>query len=254
LTHPEAALTPEESATFERGLARLQAGEPLPYILGHWEFYGLDFFITPDVLIPRPETELLVDTALKQLAGGNHPAIILDVGTGSGCVAISIASHCPGAQIVATDISAAALAVAQRNAERHGVADCIQFIQADLFPLTPPPLPLGEGEGVRIDLLLANLPYIPTATLHNLDVYGKEPTLALDGGPDGLTLIRRLLEAAPPILAPGGGMLLEIEATQGEAASRLARDYFPRADIHILPDLAGYDRVLQIALLPEFFE
>jgi release factor glutamine methyltransferase len=236
LAHPEAELTPEQRAAFESALARMQAGEPLPYLLGHWQFYGLDFHVTPAVLIPRPETELLVETALDFSRNTPHQLRILDIATGCGCIAIALAVHLPGASITATDISPAALSVAQANAHRHQVADRITFIQADLLDLPLAPC----------SLLLANLPYIPTPTLLGLDVYGKEPTLALDGGPDGLTLIRRLLAAAPGVLAPGGLALLEIEASQGRAAIELACQHFPAAQCRILPDLAGRDRALAI--------
>ncbi|MFZ6026671.1 MAG: peptide chain release factor N(5)-glutamine methyltransferase [Chloroflexota bacterium] len=238
LAHPEAVLTGEQAAAFDAALARLLAGEPLPYILGHWEFYGLDFLITPDVLIPRPETELIVETALRA-AGVMQQPKILDVATGSGCLAVTLAVHLPEAGIVATDISASALAVAGANAQKHGVAARVQFIQADLVPLQPCSLP-------AFNLLVANLPYIPTPTLLGLDVYGKEPTLALDGGLDGLDLIRRLLADASAFLALGGMALLEIEATQGDVAVALARRHFPTAQVRVLPDLAGLDRLLVI--------
>jgi release factor glutamine methyltransferase len=130
--------------------------------------------------------------------------------------------------------------VAQANAQRHHVADRIQFLQADLLET------FKRSNVQTFALLTANLPYIPTYTLHSLEVYGKEPTLALDGGPDGLDLIRRLLAVAPGVLAPGGLALLEIEATQGEAAAALARQNFPNAQIRVIPDLAGRDRVLSI--------
>jgi release factor glutamine methyltransferase len=239
LAHPEAELNLEQLTAFESALGRLQAGEPLPYILGHWEFYGLDFLVTPDVLIPRPETEHLVETAL-QSAIRNPQSAILDVATGSGCIAIALAIHLPGAHITATDISSAALTVAQANALRHCISDRIEFVQADLLET------FKRSHVHTFDLLTANLPYIPTSTLHGLEVYGKEPTLALDGGPDGLDLIHRLLAAAPGVLAPGGLALLEIEATQGENAQALARQHFPAAQIRVLTDLAGHDRLLVI--------
>lgn len=250
LAHPEAVLTSEQRAAFALALARLQAGEPLPYILGHWEFYGLDFLVTPDVLIPRPETELLVETALAFSRNTQHATRILDIATGSGCIAISLAVHLPGASITATDLSPAALAVARTNAERHHVSDRIAFLHADLLETSERwnVETLKRSNVPTFDLLTANLPYIPTPTLLNLDVYGKEPTLALDGGPDGLDLIRRLLETAPAILAPGGLALLEIEATQGEAAATLAHQHFPAAQIRVIPDLAGLDRLIAIQI------
>jgi release factor glutamine methyltransferase len=262
LAHPEALVSIEACQRVEGLLARLDGGEPLPYVLGHWEFFGLDFIVTPDVLIPRPETELLVETAINWLRDSqtkiqNLQPKIVDVGTGSGCIAISLAVNLPHLFLLATDIFTTALQVAQANARKHGVADRIQFIQSDLlFSLTPTPLALGEEpekkENLQLatfqpfDLLVANLPYIPTATLKTLAVYGKEPILALDGGPDGLVLIGRLLRDAPRYLTPGGLILLEIESSQGAAAHQLAHQVFPQAEIRILPDLSGKDRLLRI--------
>ncbi|MEJ5223988.1 MAG: peptide chain release factor N(5)-glutamine methyltransferase [Anaerolineales bacterium] len=236
LAHPEAEVTPEHAQAYEDALHRLALGEPLPYILGHWEFFGLDFEVTPDVLIPRPETELLVEKALRWLK--KHPTRrrAVDVGTGSGCIAVALAAHIPDLSIVATDISPAALDVARRNIHKHGLSERIQTECCDLLPLDTRPL----------DLIVANLPYIPTDTLRSLDVYGREPTLALDGGPDGLDIIRDLMARAPRRLAPGGLMLLELEASQGIQAVALAYDTFSSASIHLHKDLAGHDRLLEI--------
>lgn len=236
LTHPEFELAPEQTGKLKDGVKRLVSGEPLPYVLGHWEFFGLDFIVTPDVLIPRPETELLVEVALKWLE--KHPSRrrAVDVGTGSGCIAVSLAVHTPELQIVATDISVAALEVARRNAKLHHVDDQITFVQCDLLP----------ERTLRFDLLCANLPYIPTETLMNLSVYQSEPSLALEGGPQGLTLIRRLLQNGSDRLASGGLILLEIEASQGESAAAEARANLPAASIEVMADLAGRDRLLKI--------
>lgn len=236
LTHPEAEISPAQVSAYADALHRLELGEPLPYILGHWEFFGLDFEVTPDVLIPRPETELLVEKALSWLRA--HPAKrrAVDVGTGSGCIAVALAAHIPDLSIVATDISPAALEVARSNVRKHGLGGRIQTECCDLLPLDTRP----------IDLIVANLPYIPTETLHSLDVYGREPTLALDGGPDGLDIIRDLMARAPRRLAPGGLMLLELEASQGMQAVALAYDLFSSATIHLHKDLTGHDRLLEI--------
>ena len=238
LAHPEAALDEGQRRALAAALTRLESGLPLPYVLGHWEFYGLDFSIDPAVLIPRPETELLVETALEWLQAHprNHHAA--DVGTGSGCIAVTLAAHVPGLHIAAIDISPAALQIARANARKHHVADRIDFIQADLLDLRLPPS--------SFSLIAANLPYIPTETLHDLEIFGREPTLALDGGPDGLNLIHRLMHAAPRYLAPGGLMLLEIEASQGSAALTLARKTFPSAKVSLHPDLAGRDRLIRV--------
>jgi len=242
--HPEAQLTPSQLATAKKALARLEAGEPLPYVIGHWEFFGLDLQLTPDVLIPRPETELMVERAIKWLTARHERRTIADVGTGSGCIAIAIAKHIPDAKILATDISHSALKVAHKNARRYNLVKQIDFIQCDLLPPHPGPLPTD----LHFDLICANLPYIPTKTLQSLSVYGREPTLALDGGTDGLDVVRNLLRVAPEWLAPGGMIFLEIEASQGMAAVSLAYDAFDSAEIHLHRDLSGQDRLVEIML------
>jgi release factor glutamine methyltransferase len=239
LAHPESNLTAEQQSGLDAVIARLEIGEPLPYILGHWSFYGLDFKVNTETLIPRPETELIVEEALQWLKTYPIRRRVIDVGTGSGCIAISLAVHIPDLKVTGTDISLAALASASINAEKHGTAARLEFVHADLIPEDFP----------TYDLICANLPYIPTKTLEGLDVFGREPTLALDGGPDGLRLIRRLLPQAARILAPEGLVLLEIEVTQGEAALNLAEEFFPKAQIELLPDLAGRDRLLRIETL-----
>jgi release factor glutamine methyltransferase len=221
---------------------RLEGGQPLPYILGGWEFFGLPFRVTPDVLIPRPETELMVEHAMAWLRNKlnveRRKLNVADIGTGSGCIAISLAVNVPEIQVTATDISPAALVVAQQNAERLKVAEQIDFVEADLVPDSLSPS--------SFSLIVANLPYIPTSTLHRLPIFGREPALALDGGADGLALIRRLLAKAPALLAPGGMLLLEIEASQGAAVLSLARQAFGQAENHLHQDLAGHDRLLEI--------
>jgi len=253
--HPERIVSPDQLANYWALVQRRATGYPLPYIIGHAEFYGLDFEVTPEVLIPRPETEMLVDLVLER-----KPATIVDVGTGSGCIAVSLAVHLPQAFIYAIEISPAALAVARRNAERHGVAERVRFMVGDV--LTPRPGP--------VDLIVSNPPYIPTGECAALpasvrdhegecaalpaSVRDHEPWLALDGGADGLAVIRRLLAQAPAVLRrpepaggrPGGGLLIEIGANQGKAAIHLARTFFPRARIRVHPDLAGRDRVLEV--------
>jgi len=244
IAHPETHLTQSQLASVKNALSRLEAGEPLPYILGHWEFFGLDLEITPDVLIPRPETELLVERAIKWLNATKVRRTVADVGTGSGCIAVAIAKNIPDVKVVATDISLPALEVAKRNAHRQSVVKHIDFIHCNLLPPHPGPLPTES----LFDLICANLPYIPTKTLQKLAVYGREPTLALDGGADGLNIVRRLLEIAPEWMAPNGLILLEIEASQGMSAVSLAYDAFDSAEIHLHQDLAGHDRLVEIML------
>ncbi len=234
----------------EKLIRRLERGEPLPSVLGHWEFFGLDFRLTPDVLIPRPETELLVESAVAWLRlprdEGQHPEdlMVADIGTGSGCIAISLAKNVPGIHVLATDISPAAIKVARSNAKRVKVLSQIDFLTCDI-------LPAGEqalASARPIDLLCANLPYIPTEKLHSLPVYQREPTLALDGGPDGLDPFRKLFALVPDWMAPGGRILLEVESTRGAAVLSLAYDAFTAASFHLHLDLAGRDRLLEIQL------
>ena len=244
ITHSETHLTKPQLASAKEAFSRLEAGVPLPYVIGNWEFFGLNFEVTPDVLIPRPETELLVERAIKWIKGSSERRTIADVGTGSGCIAVSIAKSVYDAKIFATDISLPALEVAQRNARKHKVEKRIDFINCDLLPPHPDPLPTD----LHFDLICANLPYIPTQTIQALDVYGREPTLALNGGEDGLDIVRRLLEIAPTWLAPNGMILLEIEASQGMSAVAQAYDAFDNAEIHLHQDLAGHDRLVEIML------
>lgn len=244
MAHPGLSLTNEQRNKLNASLARLESGEPFPYVLGHWEFFGMEFDITPDVLIPRPETELLVEKAIVWMQESNVRRTVVDVGTGSGVIAVSIAAHIPMAHVLATDISLPALAVAENNARKFNVPDRIKFVECDILPPHPKSLPTEE----HFDLLCANLPYIPTEILHSLPVYGREPTLALDGGADGLDLFRKLMNIAPEWMAPNSLILLEIEATLGVQALNLAYDMFSGARIHLHKDLTGRDRLLEIML------
>ena len=241
LAHPELELSAPQLDSVEAAVSRLEAGEPLPYLLGHWEFYGLDFNVTPAVLIPRHETELLVEKAIAWLKASTERRTVADVGTGSGAIAVTIAMNVPDARVLATDISPAALEVARSNAEKFNVQDRIDFMECDLLPTL-------NVERSTFNAIFANLPYIPTETLRRLPVFETEPALALDGGTDGLDLIRRLLSIAPRWLAPGGRILLEIEASQGMQVLSLAYDLFSEAEIHLHRDLAGHDRLLEITL------
>ncbi len=243
VAHPEAEISPEAQERLNAAVQRLADGEPLPYILGFWEFYARRFEVTPQVLIPRPETELLVEHALRWLRRFPLRRWVADVGTGSGCIAISLAAEIQDLQIVATDISLPALRVARRNAIRHGVHERVHLLQCDLLPLPPSGFAYH-----RFDLICANLPYIPTPLLRQLRVARYEPLLALNGGPDGLNLIRRLLKLAPAWLAPGGMLLMEIEASQGAALLSLAYDMFQSAQIRLHTDLAGQDRLLEVVI------
>lgn len=241
LSHLDTPLTPPQFDSATRAFVQLQAGTPLPYILGHWEFFGLDFNVTKDVLIPRPETELLVEKAIAWIKASPGRTSIADVGTGSGAIAISIATQLSHVHILATDISPAALSVAKSNAKKFNVEKQIEFIECDL-------LPTGDVPHSTFNLICANLPYIPTKTLQQLPIYGREPTLALDGGPDGLDVYRRLLELAPQRLASRSMMLFELEASQGTSAFNLAYDMLDEVSIQLHQDFAGHDRLLEINL------
>jgi release factor glutamine methyltransferase len=236
LAHPDYKLPPHQQINLSEAISQLKDGVPLPYILGHWEFYNLDFEITPEVLIPRPETELLVETAIQWLLSHPQCRRVADIGTGSGCIAISIATNIPNSRVTAVDISEAALEVAQKNAAKYALADQIRFIHANLLNLPPS----------TFDLICANLPYIPTGTLHQLDIFGREPTLALDGGMDGLYLIRDLIQDIPQYLAPGGLVLIEIEANQGNSALKFTQAHLQNTEISLHADLSGHDRLIRI--------
>lgn len=228
----------DDSAAFARLLARRHAHEPLAYITGHREFFGLEFEVTPAALIPRPETETLVGLAIAFAREGSaeQPITLADIGTGSGIIAISLATSLLNASIIAIDISSDALALARRNAKRHSVSDRIDFREGDLLS------PLASS----VQLIAANLPYVTTQQFEGSppEIRDHEPRLALDGGLDGLDVIHRLLREAPAHLTDHGALFCEIGDWQGEAARDIAAQYFPTARIEVAPDLAGRNRVL----------
>ncbi len=240
LAHPEAKLTSDQMIQANRLLDECSAGVPLPYLLGRQEFFGLEFVVSPAVLIPRPETELLVEQALAWLTAHPQRRQAADVGTGSGCIAVSLASHILDLQVLAVDQSAEALKIASQNLTRHQVDRQVKTAQGNLL----------TGVTAQFDLVCANLPYIPTRTLLTLPVANHEPWSALDGGEDGLDLIAHLLADAPRWMLPGGLMLLEIEAGQGETAAALADRLLPQAKNWVVNDLAGWPRLL-IVEFPE---
>ena len=228
--HPDVAIDPE--------LAKRRApGEPLAYITGFAGFYGREFAVTRDVLIPRPETEHLIEDAVAFLRDTGRTAV-LDVGTGSGAIACSIAAEVPAAFVDATDISAAALVVARENAGRLGVAARCAFALADIV----------TGYSKRFDLIVANLPYVPSAEVPaKPDPVGFEPRVATDGGPDGLEQYRKLLEAAPRLAAPGALLLLEAAPPTMAALRSLAEKAFPAGTVTVCRDYAGLDRYVRVA-------
>ncbi len=235
LAHPEAPLAPNQLDAFSAALQRCLAGEALPYVLGWWEFYGRRFAIRSGVLIPRPETELLVEHALAFL-DGRKQGLALDVGTGSGCVAITLAIETPNLRLVATDLDGAALAVAGENAKQFGVEAGMDFVRCDL----------ASALSGRFDLICANLPYIPSDRLPDLAAARREPRTALNGGSDGMVWIRRLLRELPRLLVVGGRALFEIDAEQGDAVMAETARALPEARARVVPDLAGKDRLLII--------
>jgi release factor glutamine methyltransferase len=237
LTRADEPLTPEQLIRAQRDLDRLANGEPLAYVVGHKEFYDVDLLTDARALIPRPETECLIEHALQALA--DHPApLIADVGTGCGTIAVTLAKHLPRARVIAADLSTDALALARENAQRLGVADRIEFRAGSLLD------PITES----LDLLAANLPYIDDKDWPYLakTIRGHEPKMAFVGGPDGLDLVRGLLRDAPRITHLDSLILLEIGAYQGDAVTEIARQHFPRAYIEIKPDYAGLDRLAVI--------
>lgn len=234
LTHSDYQPTSQETINIRTLSDRVAEGHPLPYVLGEWPFFGRTFKVTPDVLIPRPETESLVEKALKYAGDFVQPKII-DVGTGSGAIAVSLAAELLGAKIIASDISRAALRIAEENAQRHGQLE-IHFIQADLL----------EPIKAQFNVICANLPYIPTEKLQDLQVARWEPGEALDGGESGLEIISTLLHQSRERLAPKGVILLEIESSLGAAALSAAEAAFPKARARLIKDLAGRDRIIEI--------
>ena len=236
LAHQDLFLKQDQISRLNALLVERLDQVPLPYLIGGWSFYGLDFKVTPDVLIPRPETELLVSEALNWVKDHPPKHAIVDVGTGSACIAVSLAVNYPSLKVICTDISFQALKIARYNASRHQVYNQLAFIQTDL-------LPAFKG---HFELICANLPYIPTATLATLPVRLFEPMTALDGGQDGLNFIRRLLVQSLFHILPGGLMLFEIEAGQADSALQLALESYPQSRCQIIADLAGLPRLLRI--------
>ena len=230
--------------TIEQGLSLLSRRlrrEPAAYLTGRREFYGLNFRVGPGVFIPRPETETLVEEALRLLDRFPGDAVGVDVGTGSGAIAIALAVHRLSLTIHAIDLSMQALEMATRNAREHGVAGRVHLFRSDLL----------DGLPERVDLVVANLPYIRTSDMPQLEpeVLCHEPREALDGGSDGLDVVRRLLDTAAPRLKQGAVLLLELDPRQMQDASAHARHRLSPASMHALPDLAGRSRVLVVETL-----
>lgn len=243
---PDRAVVEAAGGRFRALVARRADHEPLQHLLGYEDFCGLRLRVTPDVLIPRPETEGLVEWALELLnaSSSNGSPLLADIGTGSGAIACALAAACPDARVVATDISPAALAVAEGNVRALGLGGRVRVIAGDLLK------PLA-AEPAALDMIVANAPYLPSGILPSLprEVFAFEPRQALDGGPDGMEVIRRLLTAAPAALRPGGRLVLEIGEEQAAplAAVMTAAGF---VDVAARDDLRGVSRYLAGRLLP----
>lgn len=237
LTRRDEPLAPRLAASYEQAVARRERREPVAYITGTREFWGLDFLVTPAVLIPRPETEFVVEATLRRLNDSARAWRVADIGTGSGCLAVAIAHALPHATVVATDISPQALEVARQNAARHGVGSRVTFVETSLLDDAPGPF----------DLIVANPPYVPSSheTTLSPDVRDHEPRPALYGhGEDGLDEIRALLAQAPSRLVEGGVLLMEFGFGQGAAVRAAVAVVEGLRFVEILRDLQGHERTL----------
>ncbi len=234
-SHLPDTVTEHEMLLINQLIERRLIGEPTPYILGTKEFYGIEFNVSKDVLIPRPETELLVDLSLKQIKEG---CLIADIGTGSGCIAVSIASHLPNVRIIAVDKSIEALKMAGKNIMMHDMIDRIDLLNSDLLTSFKP--------GLKFDLIVSNPPYVPKDIYETLDKEIQfEPTIALNGGTDGLDIIRRLLQQANTMLSDGGSLLFEVFSDNSNEAFTLTSELIPKSKVTMHTDLLGLPRVIE---------
>lgn len=242
-TEPEQTLTGEEQAKLQELVDRRLKHEPAAYILKHREFYGIDFYVDTRVLIPRPETEVIVDTALefaRSRSCTTGPLLAADIGTGSGAIAINLALNVPGIKVYATDISPLALEVARLNCERHQVVEQVVLLLGDLLQPLPKP----------VDLIVANLPYIKNSELPglSLEIAKFEPRMAIDGGKSGLECIRQLLQQVKRKINAGGCLLLEMGQNQEKEVSRLIRSCLDEVNFRFIADFNGIKRVAKIDL------
>lgn len=235
IAEQKATLSTAQVAALRPLIERRAQRESIAYIVGYKEFYGMDFMVNSSVLVPRPETELLVDLAIQHAHRVQQPLHIADIGTGSGCIAVTLAAQLSEVVVYAVDISSDALKVAAKNVARHKVIAKVHLIEGDLVaPLKTP-----------VDMIVSNPPYTILSEI-DAGVLEHEPHLALDGGVDGFAVYRQLLADAPSKLGPDGMVLLEIGATQGAEVMALAHAHFPSAQITLYQDLVGHDRVVRI--------
>jgi len=241
ITHRDEVLDDEQQRAFAEVIRRRTGREPLQHIIGSQEFWGLEFTVTPDVLIPRPETEHIIEAALAIVQDRNSPVRIIDLCTGSGCIAVSLAKELAAARIIATDASEKALAVARENSRRHGVAERIRFLQGDLFR----PLEELDLRG-QVDILVSNPPYVLAGNLSTLqpEVRDYEPQMALIAGPEGTEIAIRIIRTAPEYLKQNGALIMEMGMGQSEALMRAVAATSAYAGPDILKDLAGINRVI----------
>ncbi len=238
LAHPENVLEERHGFQFLGMLDRCLRGEALPHVLGWWEFYGRRFYLDASVLIPRPETELMVDAALEVLRRQSRPLTVVDVGTGSGCVAITLAREITDLRVYATDLSMDALRIARTNVFTHAVDRVVHLVCTDLVSSILPP----RG----FDLVCANLPYIPEGEMQQLRVSKREPRIALDGGKDGLQVVRRLLQSLSRILSKQGRAILEIGSGQADSVLQDIVELLPHHRAHVRMDYAGHPRLVVV--------
>lgn len=238
IAHAEDPLASEMLTRFRERVERRAGGEPLQYITGVQDFFGREFRVTPDVLIPRPETELLVEAAIEVSGGRDASISLCDIGTGSGCIAVTLLCEIEKARAVIIDKSAAALEIAKINSRHHAVEDRTEFAVSDCFNALDPRL-------YQFDLVVSNPPYVSASMLSGLqrEVRDHEPLVALSPGSDGLNVIRRLIHETPHFLKPKGHLLMEIGFDQGEAVTELVKET-PWKLLEIRPDLQGIPRIV----------
>lgn len=240
VAHPEYELTDNEAALFRTSIERRASREPFQHIVGRQEFYGLDFLVSPDVLIPRPETELIVERAIELLTRLPSPRF-LEIGVGSGCISVAILKHCSNVSAIAVDISDAAIEIARRNADMHCVGDRLQILHSDVFESVP---------DERFDMIVSNPPYVPVAEYARLqpEVRDHDPRIAVTDGSTGLTIIERIVTDAQRFLRSGGRLLMEIGFGQEEQVKALFHPECWQA-VRIIPDLQGIPRTIDAKAL-----